>query len=108
MQHSRYFFSSRMETLPFSYIWFKYDILSLAWYKMGSGMVRVPNCKPTLPGLTPAGGANVLNGRLRGIDRYGKHERESFFFLLQNLSLQLGLGQRCQSEGIAIPCSNYS
>ena len=27
MEHSRYFFSSRMETLPFSYIWLKYDIL---------------------------------------------------------------------------------
>ena len=26
----------------------------------------------------------------------------------QNLALQLGLGQQCQSEGIAIPCSSYS
>ena len=26
----------------------------------------------------------------------------SYLFLLQNLALQLGLGQRCQPEGIAI------
>ena len=27
---------------------------------------------------------------------------EAIFFLLQNLALQLGLGQGCQPEGIAI------
>ena len=32
----------------------------------------------------------------------GKEMHEAFFFLLQNLALQLGLGQGCQPEGIAI------
>ena len=32
----------------------------------------------------------------------GKKVLEGIFFLLQNLALQLGLGQGCQPEGIAI------
>ena len=32
----------------------------------------------------------------------GKEMHEAIFFLLQNLALQLGLGQGCQPEGIAI------
>ena len=32
----------------------------------------------------------------------GKKTHEAIFFLLQNLALQLGLGQRCQPEGIAV------
>ena len=32
----------------------------------------------------------------------GKEMHEAVFFLLQNLALQLGLGQRCQPEGIGI------
>ena len=43
MEHSRYFFSLQMETLPFSYIWFKSDILSNGWCKLHSVMVIVPN-----------------------------------------------------------------
>ena len=59
MEHSRYFFSSRMETLPFLYIWFKYDILSLGWCKLHSVMVRVPYCKLTHLDSTPGGGENA-------------------------------------------------
>ena len=29
-------------------------------------------------------------------------DAQSYLFLLENLALQLGLGQRCQPEGIAI------
>ena len=68
-----------METLPFSYIWFKYDILSVGWYKLRSVTIRVPDCKPTYPGSTPAGGADAWNRRICRIDGYGDDKRESVF-----------------------------
>ena len=64
----------------FSYIWFKYDILSLQCCNRDWLCKRDTECR-----------------NLEGDVHTG-----SYLFLLQNLALQLGLGQRCQPEGIAI------
>ena len=106
MEHSRYFFSSRMETLPLSYNWFKYDILHVV------SASCVVNWLQRLAANHRPRARLSLEVQMRRIEdkqnrRKGKNIRELIFVLLQNLPLQLGLGQRCQSEGIAIPYSSY-
>ena len=59
MEHSRYFFSSRMETLPFSYIWLKYDILMKDGSKLHDRMVTTTRMEQSLPGSTPVGTTDV-------------------------------------------------
>ena len=82
----------------FSYIWFKYDILSLCCCKLRSVVVIRLSYQPSAPGFD-------LRLGCEGVMQYaetGKEMHEAVFFLLQNLALQLGLGQRCQPEGIGI------
>ena len=79
----------------FSYIWFKYDILSLHCYKLRSVVIIM---------LSYQAFAAEFNSRLGSecVMQYagtGKEMHEAIFFLLQNLALQLGLGQGCQPEG---------
>ena len=84
----------------FSYIWFKYDILSLHFCKLRSVMVIMLSYQPSAPGFdSRLGTGSECVMQYAGT---GKEMHEAIFFLLQNLALQLGLGQRCQPEGIAI------
>ena len=82
----------------FSYIWFKFDILSLHWCKLRSVVVIMCSYQPSAPGFNSWLGSECVM-QYAGT---GKEMHEAIFFLLQNLTLQLGLGQGCQSEGIAI------
>ena len=68
-------------------------------------MVKAFAFQPSQPGSIRAGVINVWNGSIRSIDavlKSGKGNARSnvflFFFLFENLALQLGLGQRCQPE----------
>ena len=82
----------------FSNIWFKYDILSLHGWKLRSVVIIMLRYQP------PHSGSISLLG-CKCVMQYtetGKDMHKAIFFLLQNLALQLGLGQRCQPEGIAI------
>ena len=82
----------------FSYIWFKYDILSLHFCKLGSVVVIMLSYQPSAPGFDSQLGSECVM-QCAGT---GKDVHEVIFFLLQNLALQLGLGLGCQAEGIAI------
>ena len=85
----------------FSYIWFKYGILSLHCCKFGSVVVITLAFQLPHPGSIRAWVVNAWSGRARSIDavcRNGKGNAQSIFFLLENLALQLGLGQRWQPE----------
>ena len=82
----------------FSYIWFKYNILSLYCCKLCSVVVIMLSYQPSAP---------RFDSWLRSeyVTQYagtGKEIHVAIFFQLQNLALQLGLGQGCQPEGIAI------
>ena len=82
----------------FSYIWFKYDILSLNCCKLGGIVVGMLNYQPSAPGFNSWMGSECVM-QYAGTR---KEMHKAIFFLLQNLALQLGLGQECQPEGIAI------
>ena len=79
----------------FSYIWFKYDILSLHCCKMHCVVVIVLSYHTSARGLDSWLGCECAM-QYAGT---GKEMYKAIFFLLQNLALQLGLGQRCQPEG---------
>ena len=80
----------------FSYFWFKYNILSLHCCKLGSVVVIVCSAvNPLHPGSIRSWVVHVWCRNLEG-------DAQSYIFLLQSLALQLGLGQQCQPEGIAI------
>ena len=68
MEHSRYFFPSRTELLPFSYIWFKYDIFSTSSSELRSVVVSGIGFQPLYPGSIRVCGANAWNGRSRSKD----------------------------------------
>ena len=91
-----------------SYIWFKYDILLLRCCDLRSVAIKAFAFQPSHAGLICAWVTNAWNGSIWSIDavcRSGKgNARSNVVFLLENLALQLGLGQRCQPEGIAITC----
>ena len=80
----------------FSYIWFKYDILSLHCYNLRSVVVILLGFQPPHLGSTRAWVVNVWNGKIRSIDVVRRNGEEMcrafFFFLVQNLALQLGVG----------------
>ena len=73
----------------FSYIWFKYDILSLHCCKLCSVVVIMLSFQPSAPGFDSWLGSECVM-QYAGT---GKEMHEAIFFLLQNLVLQLGLGQ---------------
>ena len=81
-----------------SYIWFTYDIMSLYCYKLRRVVVIMLSYQPPLLGSIRGW---VLN------DELGKKCTKLSFILLQNFALKLGLGQRCQPEGIAIRSSSF-
>ena len=82
----------------FSYIWFKYDILSLHCCKLRSVVVIMLSYQPSAPRFNSRLGSKCVM-QYAGT---GKEMYEAIFFLLQNLAVHLGLGQQCQPEGIAI------
>ena len=82
----------------FSYIWFKYDILSLQCCKLHSVVAIMLSYQPSAPGFDSRLGSE----RVMQFAGTGKKMHEAIFFLLQNLALLLGLGQGCQPERIAI------
>ena len=82
----------------FSYIWFKYDILSLHSCKLCSVVVIMLSYQPSAPGFDLQLGSECV---MQYAGNW-KEMHEAIFFLLQNLALQLGLGQGCQPEGIVI------
>ena len=55
--------------------------------------------QPSTPGFDSQLGSECVMHEYAGT---AKEMHEAIFFLLQNLALQLGLGQECQPEGIAI------
>ena len=65
---------------------------------MRSVVVIMLRYQPSAPGFDLRLGSECVS-QYAGA---GKEMHEAIFFLLQNLALQLGLGQGCQPEGIAI------
>ena len=59
MEHSRYFFSSLMQALPFSYIWLKYDILKVCLQKVRGRVETAIWWLLPRPGSTPARSGTV-------------------------------------------------
>ena len=105
MEHLRYFFSLQMEPLPFSYIWFKYGILSMSWCKLCSVVVTALNFNPSQPGSIPAWGANVWNGRIRSIDaicRIGRGIAWKNLFFASKPCITVRVGAAMPAWGIAI------
>ena len=81
----------------FSYIWFKYDILLQQSCKLVGVVVSTLCSCPSALGFDLRMGCGSVS-----VCRNMEGEIPSYLLLLQNLVLQLGLGQRCQPEGIAI------
>ena len=82
----------------FSYIWFKYHILSLHCCKLGQCSGYRTQLSTLRTWIQFAVGLRMCDTVCRNLEG----NAQSYLFLLQNLALQLGLGQRCQPEGIAI------
>ena len=82
----------------FSYIWFKCDIFSLRCCKLCSVLVIMLSYQPSARGFD----LRLCSECVMQCAGTGKEMYEAILFLLQNLALQLGLGQGCQPEGIAI------
>ena len=82
----------------FSYIWFKYDILSLQCCKLGGEVDSTLSSRPLRTRVRYADRLCIPNTVCRNLEG----DVRSYLFLLQNLALELGLGQRCRPEGIAI------
>ena len=82
----------------FSYIWFKYDILSWHCCKLRSVMVIMLSYQPSAREFDSRLGSECAM-QYAGT---GKEMHEAIFFLLQSLALKLWLRQGCQPEGIAI------
>ena len=82
----------------FSYIWVKYDILSLQCCKLGGIVVSRLSSQTSAFGFDLQMDCASCDAVCRNLEG----DVHSYLFLLQNLALQLGLGQRCQPEGITI------
>ena len=68
-------------------------------YELRSVVVIAFAFQPSHPGSIRAWVTNEWNGNIDAVRRSGKGNARSNFFLLENLAVQLGLGQRCQPEG---------
>ena len=78
----------------FSYIRFKYDILILHGCKLRNVVVIMLSFQLSALGFD----SRLSSECVMQYAGTGKEMHEAFFFV-QNLALQLGLGQRCQPEG---------
>ena len=72
--------------------------LSLLWCKLRDIVDSILNCQPSALGFESRMDSDFVM-QYEGI---GKEVLRAPFVLLQNLALQLGLGQGCQPEGITI------
>ena len=89
----------------FSYIWFKYDILSLHCCKLHSVLVIVLSFQPSHPGLIRAWVANAWNGRIRSIDavrRNGEGNAWSNLFFASKPCIAVRVRAAMPAWGIAI------
>ena len=66
--------------------------------KLRSVVVIMLSYQPSAPGFDLRLGSECM----MQYEGTGKEMHKAIFFLLQNLALQLGLGQGCQPEEIAI------
>ena len=85
----------------FSYTWFKYELLLLHCCDLRSLVVNALAFPPSHVGSIRVWVMKAWNGSIR---RTGKETRVAIFFLLENLALQLGLGQ---GSDASLRDSNY-